>query len=121
MLAGTEVRKPRICMPSGRLFKKKAFLAGHYEGQDVLLEVDDVDLICLEQGPGYELKEKWQRRLIHHDLSSRLIFQNPGLRKVRLTQEYDLFLSMFHNTIAFLYITPFHAWYIICISLLCRI
>ncbi len=110
MLTGTEVRKPRICMPSGRLFKKKAFLAGHYEGQDVLQEVDDVDLVCLEPGPGYELKEKWQRRLLHHDLSRRLIFQNPGLRKVRLTQEYDLFLAMCQYTHDFLHINAIDGW-----------
>jgi hypothetical protein len=110
MLAGTEVRKPRICMPSGRLFKKKAFLAGHYEAQDVLQEVDDVDLICLEPGPGYEFKEKWQRRLLCHDLSRRLIFQNPGLRKVRLAQEYDLFLAVCQYTHDFLHINAIEGW-----------
>jgi len=110
MLAGTEVRKPRICMPSGRLFKKKAFLAGHYEAQDVLQEVDDVDLICLEPGPGYEFKEKWQRRLLYHDLSRRLIFQNPGLRTVRLTQEYDLFLAVCQYTHDFLHINAIEGW-----------
>lgn len=110
MLTGTEVRKPRICMPSGRLFKKKAFLAGHYEGQDVLQEVDDVDLICLEPGPGYEFKERWQRRLLHHDLSRMLIFQNPGLRKVRLTQEYDVFLAVCQYTHDFLHINAIEGW-----------
>lgn len=97
-------------MPSGRLFKKKAFLAGHYEAQDVLQEVDDVELICLEPGPGYEFKEKWQRRLLHHDLSRRLIFQNPGLRKVRLTQEYDLFLAVCQYTHDVLHINAIQGW-----------
>ncbi len=97
-------------MPSGRLFKKKAFLAGHYEGQDVLQEVDDVDLICLEPGPGYEFKERWQRRLLHHDLSRMLIFQNPGLRKVRLTQEYDVFLAVCQYTHDFLHINAIEGW-----------
>src|ERR1700722_14923823 len=92
--SATHVRKPRICMPSGRLFKKKVFLSGHYEAQDVLQEVDDVDLICLEPGPSDEFQERWERRLLFHDFSRRLIFQNPGLRKVRLTQEYDLFLAV---------------------------
>ncbi len=103
-----------ITLASRRVFpfrpKKKAFLAGHYEGQDVLQEVDDVDLVCLEPGPGYELKEKWQRRLLHHDLSRRLIFQNPGLRKVRLTQEYDLFLAMCQYTHDFLHINAIDGW-----------
>lgn len=103
-------RKPRICMPSGRLFKKKAFLSGHYEAQDVLQDVDDVDLICLEPGPGYAFKEKWQRRLLFHDLSRRLIFQNPGLNKVRLTQEYDLFLAVCQYTHDFVHVNAIEGW-----------
>lgn len=110
MPIGTEVKKPRICMPSGRLFKKKAFLAGHYEGQDVLQEIDDVDLICLEPGPGYEFKEKWQRRLLFHDFSRRLIYQNPGFKKVRLTQEYDLFLAVCQYAHDFVHINAIEGW-----------
>jgi spore maturation protein CgeB len=108
--SATHVRKPRICMPSGRLFKKKVFLSGHYEAQDVLQEVDDVDLICLEPGPSYEFQERWQRRLLFHDFSRRLIFQNPGLRKVRLTQEYDLFLAVCQYTHDFIHINAIEGW-----------
>ncbi|HKW34951.1 MAG TPA: glycosyltransferase [Candidatus Acidoferrum sp.] len=97
-------------MPSGRLFKRKAFLSGHYEGQDVLQEIDDLDLICLEPGPGYKFKEKWQRRLLFRDFSRRLIYQNPGLKKVRLTQEYDLFLAMCQYTHDFVHINAIEAW-----------
>jgi hypothetical protein len=79
-------------MPSGRNFSKETFHCGHYEAQDVLAEVDDVDLVCLEPRRGYEFKEFWQRRLMFHDISRRVIFANPGFNKVRLTREYDLFL-----------------------------
>lgn len=110
MATAPQVRKPRICMPSGRLFKKKPFLSGHYEAQDVLQEVDDVDLICLEPGPGYAFKERWQRRLLFHDFSRRLIYQNPGLRKVRLKQEYDLFLAVCQYTHDFVHINAIEGW-----------
>jgi spore maturation protein CgeB len=103
-------RKARICMPSGRLFKKKTFLCGHYEGQDVLRDVDDVDLICLEPGPRYEFEEKWQRRLLFHDFSRRLVFHNPGLKKVKLTQEYDLFLAVCQYSHDFLHINAIEGW-----------
>jgi hypothetical protein len=79
-------------MPSGRNFKREAFLASHYDAQDVLVEVDDVELICLEPGPSHEFKDKWQRKLMFRDLTGRVIFMNPGLRKVKLTREYDVFL-----------------------------
>lgn len=85
-------QKPRICMPSGRNYRKEAFNCGHYEAQDVLVEIDDVDLVCLEPGRGYEFKDLWQRKLIYRDISRRVIFANPGLKKVRLAHEYDLFL-----------------------------
>ena len=86
----TYQQKPRICMPSGRKFRKETFLCGHYEAQDVFVEIDDVDLICLEPGRAYKFKDRWQRRLIFRDVSRRVIFANPGLHKVGLTREYDL-------------------------------
>jgi len=80
-------------MPTGRYFRKKIFHCAHYEAQDVLAEVDDVDLICLEPRRGYEFRELWQRRLMYRDVSRRVVFANPGLRSVRLDREYDLFLA----------------------------
>jgi len=87
-------RPPRICLPTGRNFKKKAFQCGHYEAQDVLCEADDVDLIHLEPVRGYEFRERWQRRLLYRDVTKRLISCNPGLGKVRLNRDYDLFLAL---------------------------
>lgn len=84
--------KSRICLPSARNFKKETFLCGNYEAQDVLVDTDDVDLICLEAGRAYKVKDRWQRRLIFRDVSRRIIFVNPGLRNVTLNAEYDLFL-----------------------------
>ena len=48
--------KPRICMPTSRGFTQRAFLGGHYEAQDVLLDIDHVELIELEARPGFEFK-----------------------------------------------------------------
>ena len=114
-------RKPRICMPSGRNFKKKTFLCGHYEAQDVLGEIDQVDLICLEANRDYEFKESWQRRLLYHDVSRRLIFQSPGLRKVQLTKEYDLFLARCQTNHDFLQIHAIHGWKDHCKTSVCWI
>lgn len=86
-------RKPRVCMATARKFKKRAFHCGHYESQDVLAEIADVDLVLLEPESGYQFKESWQRRLLYKDVSRRLIFANPGLKKVRLNKEYDLFVA----------------------------
>ena len=69
-----------------------AFQCGRYEAQDVLVESDSVDLIQLEAGSGFRVKEKWQRRLLYRDVSRKLAFANPGIRPIRLKKEYELFL-----------------------------
>ena len=116
-----EAFKPRICVPTTRGFKKKAFYCGQYEAQDVLLDVDDVDLIHLEPGRGYEFREAWQRRLLFRDVTRKLIFANPGLHKVRLTQQYDLFLVMCQMDHDFLNISAIDGWQDHCRTSVCWI
>jgi hypothetical protein len=112
---------PRICMPTARGFKKKAFYCAQYEAQDILLDVDDVDLIHLEPGRAYKFKEACQRRLLFRDVTRKLIFANPGLYKVRLTQEYDLFLVMCQMEHDFLNISAIEGWQDHCRTSVCWI
>jgi hypothetical protein len=116
-----EAMTPRICMPTARGFKKKAFYCAQYEAQDVLLDVDDVDLIHLEPGRGYKFKEAWQRRLLFRDVTRKLIFVNPGLHKVRLAQQYDLFLMMCQMDHDFLDISAIEGWQDRCKTSVCWI
>jgi hypothetical protein len=116
-----ETITPRICMLTARGFKKKAFYCAQYEAQDVLLDVDDVDLIHLEPGRGYKFKEAWQRRLLFRDVTRKLIFANPGLHKVRLDQEYDLFLVMCQMEHDFLDISAIEGWQDHCKTSVCWI
>ncbi len=112
---------PRICMASTRKFKKRAFHCGHYEAQDILAATSDLDLICLEPAWGYEFKERWQRRLLYRDLSKRLIFQNPGLHKVRLNREYDLFIAQCQTYKDLLTINAIEGWKDHCRTSVCWI
>jgi Glycosyl transferases group 1 len=84
---------PRICMPTWRNFTRRAHRCGLYEAQDVLVATGDVDLICLEMGWGARVDEYWLRTPLYHDVSRKLIFANPGLKKVRLTRDYDVFIA----------------------------
>jgi spore maturation protein CgeB len=102
--------KPRICMPTFRNVAKMPFHCGRHEAQDVLAEVEDVDMISLEPGSGFRFKERWQRRLLFRDVSRRLIFQNPGLRKVRLTREYDLFMVVCATYWDLPYVNAIEGW-----------
>lgn len=103
-------RKPRICVPTARNFTRRHFQCGFYEAQDVLCDVDCVNLMDLEPGPGFRLKESWQRRLLFRDISKRLIFANPGLRKMRLDGEYDLFVAHCQTWWDFLYVNAIEGW-----------
>lgn len=91
---GPTEREPRICVPSLRNFRKVAYQGCLYEAQDVLSDICDVDLICLEPDKGFAFKEKWQRRLIWRDTTKKLATLNPGLKPVKLTRQYDLFIAV---------------------------
>ena len=59
-----QVAKARICMPTIRSIWRQAFRCGLYEAQDVLVATNDVDLIDLQPGPLFRLRDQWQRRLL---------------------------------------------------------
>jgi spore maturation protein CgeB len=102
--------RPRICMPTSRDFIRQAFRCGLYEAQDVLAEIDDVDLICLEPEWGFRFRESWLKRLVYRDVTKRLAFLNPGLQTVRLTQEYDLFVAVCPFLWDLLHINAIERW-----------
>ncbi len=103
-------RKPRICMLTGRNYTRRAFQGGFYECQDVLTEVDDVDLICLEPGRSFEVREKWQRRLIWHDFTGKMVLVNPGFRPIRLKREYELFIVVCQTMKDLLHASAVKGW-----------
>ena len=107
--AGRE-RNPRICLPTFRNFARTPFRCSHYEAQDVLAEVDTVDLICLEAEARLPKFEKWLRKISFHDVTRRLMFLNPGLRTVRLSQDYDLFVAVCQNYFDILYFNAIDGW-----------
>lgn len=115
------LRNPRICMPSFSGFTAKAFRAGLYEAQDVLLDCDDVDLIQLRPAKGFALKSQWLTRLVFHDVSRRAVFLNPGLQPVRLTKEYDAFIFVCSWWQDVLYANAIQGWQDYCRTSVCWI
>lgn len=79
-------------MPTFSRLARHVYRSGLYEAQDVLLGCDDVGVIHLESSNGFAFSEKWLRRLVSHDVSRKLVFLNPGVRPVRLTKDYELFM-----------------------------
>jgi hypothetical protein len=101
---------PRICMPTWRSFRKNAYRCGLYEAQDVLAEIDDVDLIPIEQTWAARFDEYWLRTPLYHDVSSKLILANPGLRRVRLGKDYDVFIAVCATFWDLPYINAIERW-----------
>ena len=76
----------------------------------MLVEIDDVDLIGLDITWGAWLSEYWLRRPLYHDVFSKLIFTNPGLRKVQLSKDYDVFIAVCATFLDLPYINAIEQW-----------
>lgn len=108
-------------MPTARVFRKKAFHCSLYEAQDVLVESGDVDLIRLTPGVTFGMRDLWQRRLIHRDLTNTLVLRNTGLKRVRLRRRYDLFLAACQTYEDLLYVNAIENWKDMCKTSVCWI
>lgn len=92
-MQSSPLAEPKVCMLTSRSFIRLAYQAAVFEAQDVLCQTADVDLVALEPGFGFSLRERSLRKLLWRDFSGRLAFLNPGLRSVQLTTTYDLFVA----------------------------
>ncbi len=106
-------------MPTWRQFRRNAYRCGLYEAQDVLSEIDDVDLIRLEPAWAAWLDEYWLRTPLYHDRFSKLILANPGLKKVRLSKNYDLFIAVCATFWDLPYINAIERWKDHCSTSVC--
>jgi hypothetical protein len=106
-------------MPTSRNLNRLAFQCGRYEAQDVIVASDDVDLVPLEPGRGFRFKERWQRRLLFKDVSCKLALANPGIHKVRLTKEYELFVVVCQTYWDLLHANAVEGWKDYCRTSVC--
>ncbi len=99
-------------MPSVRAFRKKVFQCGLYEAQDVLREIDDVEIVCLQPRAhaAFQLRERWQRRLLYWDVSKKLVFANAGLERIQVKNEYELFVAVCQNYWDLLSLNAIDGW-----------
>lgn len=117
----SEQRPPRICMPTTRGFSRKVFECGLYEAEDVLRSVDDVELIELRASSRFRSRERWLNRVIYRDVSHSVFRMNPGLEPVRLTKDYDLFVTFTPSYEELLYINAIENWKDRCRTSVCWI
>jgi hypothetical protein len=115
--ASTRAPGPRILMPTCRNFMRSTYRCSIYEAEDVLVDIDNVDLVCLEQGWGRGYENLLRRPMYH----GQLLFMNPGLKRVQLTQEYDLFVAFFQSFWELPHINAIERWRDHCKTSICWI
>ena len=108
--AATDRPRARVCIPTWRRFNNTASRSGLYEAQDVFASLDEVDILPLESEVAFEWKQRWQRRLIWRDFTKRLIHVNPGIKPMRLTQDYDLLIVMCNQWYELAYLNAIQDW-----------
>jgi hypothetical protein len=108
-------------MPTWRAFNRGAFQCGLYEAQDVFAAADNVDVIQMQARPGLRLKEEWQKTLLYQDPTAKLMFVNPGLERVRLGRDYELFVVICQNYRDLLYVNAIDGWKDHCRTSVCWI
>lgn len=91
-------------------FTSKAFLCAWYEAQDVLSDVDNVDLFCLEPRTGHRFWEGFFKRLVWHDFTGKLVFLNSGFQPIHLSKEYELFIAVCRGWEDLLHINAIRNW-----------
>jgi hypothetical protein len=105
---------PRICMPTWRNFKRNVFQCGLYEAQDILAEVEDVDLICLnkstETTANIWLRKACLKNPLYDDVSRELKYVALGLERTHLSKDYDIFIAVFGFFLDLSYIDAIERW-----------
>ena len=109
----------RVCMPTWRRFNHNAARCTLYEAQDVFASLDDVDVIPLEATGMWKWKQHFLRSLMPRDFTKKLIYANPGIKPVRLTQDYELLVVMCQQWYELLYLNAIEGWRDRCRTVVC--
>ena len=108
--------EPRICMFSQRNLGEIVSRCGHYEFEDVICKVDDVDLISPIPYHIYTVGQKFANRLAKY---SSITGFNPGVRSLRIKKNYELFVAIFQFPRDVLTLNAVEGWKDHCRESLC--
>lgn len=94
-----KTQRPRICVFTPRYIRKLVSRCGDYEFEDVICEVDDVYLLTKKPNPWFSVGQSILNRFGRHmdnifDLYRPVALLNPGLRKIELNKNFDLFFMV---------------------------
>jgi len=82
---------PRICLFSQRHLQRLVSRCAEYEFEDLIYEIDDAELLTPEPYRRFAIGQKLSNRLAQN---MSVTFANPGVRKLYLNRNYDLFMAI---------------------------
>lgn len=82
----------RICVFSQRQLQRLVSACGDYEFEDLLCEFDDADVLTPHPRYGFRVTQRISNRLTRHASVACL---NPGVRKIGISRDYELFFAKF--------------------------
>lgn len=82
---------PRICLFSQRHLQRLVSRCAEYEFEDLICEIDDAEVLMPEPRCWFRFGQKVANQLARH-LSVASV--NPGIRKLQLNKNYDLFFAI---------------------------
>ena len=99
---------PRICMFSQRHLHRLVSRCVPYEFEDVICEVDEVELLVPERSRSFVVCQGLANRLARHIPVAGYL--NPGLGKLRLKRDYELFIALCQMPRDLLSINAIEGW-----------
>lgn len=108
-------------MPSLRGVNTHAAWCSNYEFEDVVRQVDSVDVVTLEPAAAFQARRRVVHSLAWRKLLPALSRLNPGVRPVRVTRDYDLFLFVCMNAWDLPYLNAIQGWQERCRTKICFI
>lgn len=111
--------RARICMPTWRRIIPTVSRCCLYEAQDVFESLDDVHVVPLETTGTWQWKQRFLRRLLPRDFTKKLVYANPGIKPVRLTQDYELLVVICQQWYELLNLNAIEGWRDRCRTVVC--
>ncbi len=84
--------EPRICVFSQRHLQQLLSACGDYEFEDLICELDDVDVLTAKPSHGFKTTRRISNQLARRTSIAGL---NPGVRKLTINRDYELFFAKF--------------------------
>ena len=101
----------RVLLASIRRLNPHAAWCSNYEFEDVIQQVDDVDLLELQPAPRLaEVRQRLARSVAWRGRYGAALRLNPGVQRVSLGRDYDLFVFVCMNVWDLLYLNAIRDW-----------